>query len=120
MSTRGARAFGDKDLLSAVTPSARIHGSKVSLQPLQTEEAMLLSATAGLARGGAESRRLGCCLLLRFSSQFVRVGYLMTSYNPSHKYLYMARCTMLHCYSGLLHKIGSVAFLLLISIQCEL
>lgn len=56
---------------------------------------MLLSAAADLARG-AESRCLGCCLLLWFSSWFVSVGYLMTPFNPYHTYPYIMSSTMLN------------------------
>ncbi len=79
--------------LATVTLGGQIHTRKLPLYPLQSAEAVLLSAAADLARG-VESRRLGCCLLLRFSSWFVWVGYLMTPFNPSHKY--MVSCTVFH------------------------
>ena len=81
--------------LSTVTFSGRTCARKVPLYPLQSAEAMLLSAAADLARG-VERRRLGCCLLLWRGSWFVWVGYLMTPHNPSHKCPYMVSYTMLN------------------------
>lgn len=85
-------AFKDNLSLSLRSPSV-VKFIQVPPYPLQTEQPMLLSAAADLARG-VESRRMGCCLLLWFSSWFVWVCYLMTPHNPSHKCPYMVSYTM--------------------------